>query len=136
MKVNDISICNTNEISNAFNEHVSTIGPRLAREVPLTSDQESIYLNNITENYNEFCFRPTTTSNVFIHLNRLSWKTKATGLDNISATLIRESADIISGRYAILASLLIQATTAYLNHFRSRQSVREDCVRSVIHLLK
>ena len=97
MKVNEISICNSNEFSNAFNEHFLTIGPRLARELPLTSDQESIYLNNITENYNEFCFRPTTTSDVFTHLNRLSGKTKATGVDNISATLIRESADIISG---------------------------------------
>ena len=85
---------NSNEISNAFNEHFSTIGPRLAREIPLTSDEESI--NNITENYNKFCFRPTTTSDVFSHLNRLS-KTKATGLDNISARLIRESADIIPG---------------------------------------
>ena len=59
VKVNDISICNSNEISKVFNEHFSAIGPRLAREVPLTSDQESIYLNNITENYNVFCFRPT-----------------------------------------------------------------------------
>ena len=31
--INDISICNSNEISNAFNEHFSTIGPRLAREI-------------------------------------------------------------------------------------------------------
>ena len=29
---NDIFICNSNEISNAFNEHFLTIGPRLARE--------------------------------------------------------------------------------------------------------
>ena len=96
VKVNGISICNTKEISNAFNEHFSTIGPRPAREIPLTSDEESIYLNNIPENYNKFCFRPTTTSNAFTHLNRLS-KTKAAGLDNISARLIRECADIISG---------------------------------------
>ena len=65
VKVNDISICNSNEISNAFNEHFSTIGPRLDREMPLTSDEESIYLNNISENYKKFCFRPTTTSFVF-----------------------------------------------------------------------
>ena len=45
VKVNDISIRNSNEISNAFNEHFSTVGPRLAREIPLTSDDESIYLN-------------------------------------------------------------------------------------------
>ena len=96
VKVYGISIYNSNEISNAFNEHFSTIGTRLAREIPLTSDEESIYLENSTENYNNFFFRPTTTSDVFTLLNRLS-KTKATGLDNISVRLIRECADIISG---------------------------------------
>ena len=95
VKVYDISICNSNEISNAFNEHFSTIGPRLAREIPLTSTEESIYLENITENYKKVCFRSTTTSDVFTHLKRLS-KTKATGLDNISARLIRDCADVIS----------------------------------------
>ena len=100
VKVNDISICNSNEISNVFNEHFSTIRPRLARKIPLTSDEESIYLKNITENYDKFRFSSTTTSNVFTHLNKLS-KTKVTGLDNISARLIRECGDIISGRYAI-----------------------------------
>ena len=44
VKVNDIAICNSKEISNAFNEHFSTIGRRLAREIPLTSDEHSIYL--------------------------------------------------------------------------------------------
>ena len=83
VKVNYISICNSNEISNAFNEYSSTIGPRLAREIPLTSHEMSIYLNNI---------RPTTT---LTHVNRLS-KTKAIRLGNISARLIRECADIIS----------------------------------------
>ena len=88
VKVNDISICNSNEISNAFNEYFSTIGPGPAREIPLTSDEESIYLNNTPENCNKFCFRPTNTSVVSTYLNRLS-KTKATGLDYISARLIR-----------------------------------------------
>ena len=59
-----------------------------ALEIPLTSDEESIYLNNTPENCNKFCFRPTTTSVVSTYLNRLS-KTKATGLDYISARLIR-----------------------------------------------
>ena len=77
VNVNDVSICDSNEISNAFNEHFSTIGPRLAREIPLISDEESIYLKNVTENYNKFCFRPTTTRDVFTHLNKLS-KIKAT----------------------------------------------------------
>ena len=99
VKVDDISICNSNEISNTFNEHFSSIGPRLAREIPSTSDEVSevsTYLNNFPENFNKFSFCPTTSSIVFTHLNRLS-KTKSTGLDSISAKLIRECADIISG---------------------------------------
>ena len=51
MKVNDISIRDSSQISNAFNEHFSTTGPRLAREIPLTRDEGSIYLNNILENW-------------------------------------------------------------------------------------
>ena len=69
MKVNDISIRDSSQISNAFNEHFSTTGPRLAREIPLTWDKGSIYLNHIHKNCNKFCFRPTTTSVVLTHLN-------------------------------------------------------------------
>ena len=58
----------------------------------------STYLNNFPENFNKFSFRLTTSRIVFTHLNRLS-KTKSTGLDNISGKLIRECADIISGRF-------------------------------------
>ena len=68
VKVNDISICNSNEISNAFNEHFSTIGPRLDREMPLTSDEESIYLKKnywklqqilFSSNYYQWCLYPS-----------------------------------------------------------------------------
>ena len=62
VKVNYISICNSNEISNAFNKFSSTIGPKIVREIPLTSDEGSIYLNNIPENCNKFSgFRPITS---------------------------------------------------------------------------
>ena len=54
VKVNDTSIRNSNEIPNAFNEHFSPLGPRLARKIPLTSDDETIYLNNTLENCNKF----------------------------------------------------------------------------------
>ena len=47
---------------------------------------------NITDQ--RFCFTPTNTSQVLLLLNKLS-KSKATGLDYISARLIRECADLI-----------------------------------------
>ena len=93
-KVNDISICNSDEISNTFNEHFSNLGPRLSPKITL--EEESIYLNNTPENYNKSYFCPTTSTVVFTHLNRLSITT-ATGLDNISTKPISECADITSG---------------------------------------
>ena len=45
------------------------IGLRLTREKPLNLDEESIYLNNISEKLQQIiCFRPTTSSVVFTHL--------------------------------------------------------------------
>lgn len=52
---------------------------------------------NITGNYNNFGFRQIASSvRCFKPLCRLS-KSKASGLDTISARLIRDCADIISG---------------------------------------
>ena len=51
VKVNDISIGNSNEISNTFNEHFATIGPKLACEIPSTSDEVFTCLNNFPVNF-------------------------------------------------------------------------------------
>ena len=71
VKVN-ISIRDSNVISNTFNEHFATIGPNLACKIPSTSDEVSTYLNNFPVNFNKFSFRPTTSSIVFTHLNPLT----------------------------------------------------------------
>ena len=93
VKVNDIFISNSKEISNAFNEHFLTIGPRstinFGRGVYLIKKYNwKLQQILFSSNYYQWCL---------YHLNRLS-KTKATGLDIISARLIRECTDIISGR--------------------------------------
>ena len=55
----------------------------------------NVVLNlNITDQ--RFCFTPENNSQVFSQLNKIKLnKSKATGLDKISATLIRECADLI-----------------------------------------
>ena len=69
---------------------------KLANEVPLVTDGSSYtYTDYIVSNNNKFIFSPISSSNVFSLLNKLS-KSKATGLDNIWAKLIRECADLIS----------------------------------------
>ena len=93
--MNEALASNSSELSNAYNDHFSTIGPRLANEIPLTANNDSSYVNNINVNNNKFSFSSTSNSIVFSHLNK-SCKSLATGLDNISAKIIRECADLIS----------------------------------------
>ena len=94
LKLNGNSITNSHELSNAFNDHFSATGTKLANEVPLVTDGSS-YADYIVSSNNKFIFSPISSSNVFSLLNKLS-KSKATGLNNISAKLIREWADLIS----------------------------------------
>ena len=68
--------------------------PKLANEVLLVADGSS-YADYIVSSNNKFIFSPISSGNVFSLLNKLS-KSKATGLDNISAKLIRECADLIT----------------------------------------
>ena len=86
LKLNDAIISNSSELSNAFNDHFSTIGPRLANEIPPIANNNSSYINNINVNNNKFSFSSTNCSIVFSHLNKLC-RSKATGLDNISAKI-------------------------------------------------
>lgn len=92
LNVNGSSITDPSEVSNEFNNHFATIGPKLASDID-SSDSHG-YQQYLTCTNQQFQFRPTTTSKVLSLLNKLN-KTKATGLDRISARLIRECADLI-----------------------------------------
>ena len=94
--VSGVSINKTTDLANAFNEHFSTIGPKLANEIPSAAngDKSCLEYHNITDQ--RFCFTPENSSQVFSQLNKSKLsKSKATGLDKISAKLIRECADLI-----------------------------------------
>ena len=73
LKLNGSIISNSSELSNAFNDHLSTIGPRLADEIPPNDNNNNDlnYINNINVNHNKFSFSSSTSSIVFSHLNRL-----------------------------------------------------------------
>ena len=94
LKLNDAIVSNSSELSSVFNDHFSTIEPRLANEIPPIANNDSSYVNNINVN-NKFSFSSTSSSIVFSHLNKLC-RSKATGLDNISAKIIRECAELTS----------------------------------------
>ena len=82
-------ISNSSELSNAFQDHFSTIEPRLANEIPLNdnNNHDLSYFNNINVNQNKFSFPSSSSSIAFSHLNKLC-RSKSTGLENISTDLI------------------------------------------------
>ena len=89
LKLNGSIISNSSELSNAFNGHFSTIGPRLANEIPPNDNNNDLsYINNINVNHNKSSFSSTSSSIVFSHLNKFC-RSKAIGLDNISAKIAR-----------------------------------------------
>ena len=92
LKVNGQSITNSNVLADEFNNHFATIGPKLASEIP--SQCNNSHLEYLTSTNERFQFRPITTNQVLSLLNKLN-KSKATGLDKISARLVRECADLI-----------------------------------------
>ena len=71
LKSNGSIISNSSELSNAFNDHFSTIGPRLANEIPPNDNNNDLsYINNINVNYDKFSFSSTSSSIVFSRLNK------------------------------------------------------------------
>ena len=88
-------------MSNAFNDHFSSIGPKLANDIPLSNNNDHCdhreYVKGIN---NSFEFRPTDSGQVLKLLNKLN-KTKRAGLDKLSSRLIRECTDLISPHISI-----------------------------------
>ena len=86
-------------MSNAFSDHFSTIGSRLASEIPFnngSSFQE--YISGLSE---RFQFVPTDSSQVLSLFKKLS-KSKGAGLDGISSRLILDWADLIVPHISII----------------------------------
>ena len=74
LKLNGSIISNSSELSNAFNDHFSAIGSRLAIEIPPNNNNNDfIYINNTDVYNNKLKFRSSSTSSsiVFSHLNKL-----------------------------------------------------------------
>lgn len=88
------SIYNPQLLSETFNTHFATIGPKLANEIKPGTNASS-HLQYVKGTQERFVLNNTNPSKVFLLLSKLC-KSKATGLDKISARLLRESADLIA----------------------------------------
>ena len=96
LKVNRVSITNPTELSNEFNNHLLLSVQNLA----VTLILQMFYHRYITSTDQCFQLRPTSVNKVFSLLNKLN-KSKAIGLDKISARLIRECAALICVLFVI-----------------------------------
>ena len=74
-----------------LNSFFTKIGPSLSRDV---TEFDKSFDEFLTETDKNFVFEKTTPTHVFALLSKLC-KSKATGLDNISAKLPRECPDLL-----------------------------------------
>ena len=88
VKCNDKTFTDPNQICEVFNDHFASIGPKLAEEIPanVTGHSHLDYLT-IQNHEHSFQFQEINTSAVFSLLSKLC-KSKATGLDRISAKVL------------------------------------------------
>ena len=92
--VDGVSITNPTDLSDTFNEHFSTIGPKLTNEILSAANSNNRCLDYLNFTDERFHFDQINCNEVFLLLNKLS-QSKSTGLDMISVRLIRECADLI-----------------------------------------
>ena len=88
------SIYNPQLLSEIFNTHFTTIGPKLANEIKSGTNASS-HLQYVKGTQERFVLNNINPSKLFLLLSKLC-KSKATGLDKISARLLRESTDLIA----------------------------------------
>ena len=56
LKLNNAVVSFSSELSNAFNDHFSTVVPGLANGISPSANNNSSYTNNINVNNNKFSF--------------------------------------------------------------------------------
>ena len=94
IKLDNSSINDPLELSSTFNDHFSSIGLKLINAIQQNGDTPS-YLDYVMGTEHRFELKTTDCSTVFSLLSKLC-KSKATGLDKISARLLRECADLVA----------------------------------------
>lgn len=102
VKLNNSPVIDSQEICEAFNNHFADIGPMLAEKIPINGNSSS-YLDYLTYQNSEVRFHLSET-NPFVVFSLLSklCKSKATGLDKISAKLLQLCPDLIAESLCII----------------------------------
>ena len=99
-------------ISNILNTHFSQIGPFLASEI---QDTSSKYTDYITRTEQIFSLAEISSQEIFDLIQKITGN-KSSGLDNISARLLKEAAPIVIGSLTYIINLSI-ATGIFPNAY-------------------
>ena len=92
MEYNGVNSGDQTDIAEMLISFFTEIGPSLSRDV---TEVDKSFEEFLTETDKKFVFEKTTPIHVFALLSKLC-KSKATGLDNISAKLLRECPDVLA----------------------------------------
>ena len=94
IKIPGKTVTSTDELVEVFNDYFSNIGPRLAESVP--NDNDVSFRQFVAQQPNDnFSFRPVSVTLVYNLLVKLS-TSKATGLDNIAAKVLKMAAPVVA----------------------------------------
>ena len=104
IKVGECNYTSSRDISNAFNNHFTQIGPKLVNNVPTSNSNFEQYI--ITTDNN---FSITETNNTIVYnLIQSLPVNKSTGLDEISCKLLIEASPIVSSSLTHIINLSIR----------------------------
>ena len=65
INLNATSISESSDLSNAFNDHFSSVGPKLANDIPLSNNNDHCHQEYVKGVNNRFKFSPTDSGQVF-----------------------------------------------------------------------
>ncbi|CAB3992510.1 Hypothetical predicted protein [Paramuricea clavata] len=104
IKVGDCIYTSSSDISNAFNNHFTQIGPKLVNNVPTSNSNFEQYITTTDTN-----FSITETNNTIVYnLIQSLPVNKSTGLDEISCKLLKEASPIIFSSLTYIINLSIR----------------------------
>ena len=103
LELNGAKKTNSTEIEKGFNKFFAEIGPDLLRDIEEVDNSFDEFANQASSC---FSFQRVTQLHVLFQLNKFC-KKKATGLDSVSARLLRECPDLISESPALIFNQLI-----------------------------
>ena len=93
IKLPEKTVTSTEELVDVFNEHFINIGPNLAETIQ--NENDISFQDFINKQDPEFTFQPVSIVKVYNLINNLS-TSKATGIDKISAKVLRAAASAIA----------------------------------------